>query len=429
MRPRTRFAATVAVIAAAALLAGCAGRGGAPADARTSRGPITIWYSNNEQEVAWGKQMVSAWNSAHPDEKVTAQEIPAGRSSEAVIGASIAAGNAPCLIYNTAPFVVAQYQKQGGLVDLSKFPGGAQYIEERTGDAAEQYRSADGDYYQLPWKSNPVMIFYNKKLFAKAGLDPDDPKLATYDEFLATARTLVDKGVSKYAIYPSPSSQFYQIDTDFFPLYAAETGGQGMVEKGKATFDDADGRKVADFWSTIYREKLAGNETYQGDAFADGLASMAIVGPWAVAVYKKVDWGSVPIPTSAGTPFSKTWTFSDAKNVGLYSACRNQATAWDVLKFSTSKAQDGKLLQTTGQMPLRTDLASTYASYFQKNPAYRQFGNQAARTAEVPNSPNAVAILQAIRDAYSGSVIFQRQKPADALKTAAQKVDFLAAQP
>lgn len=426
---RSRIAAAVAVVAVAGLLAGCAGRSGPPPDAKTSRGPITIWYSNNAQEVAWGRQMVRAWNAANPDERVTAQEIPAGRSSEAVIGASIAAGNAPCLIYNTAPFVVAQYQKQGGLVDLSLMPGGKAYIETRTGGAAAQYRSTEGGYYQLPWKSNPVMIFYNKKLFAKAGLDPENPELATYSEFLDTARTLVAKKVSPYAIYPSPTSQFYQINTDYFPLYAAETGGSGLVEDGKATFDGRKGLDVADFWATVYREKLAGNEQYQGDAFADGLSAMSIVGPWAVAVYKDVEWGSVPIPTSKGTPFSKTWTYSDAKNVGLYSSCRNQATAWDVLKFSTSRQQDGKLLSMSGQMPLRKNLADTYAGYFEKNPAYRQFGDQAARTAEVPNSPNAVAMLQAIRDAYSSSVIFQRQSPAEALKSAAQKVDFLAAQP
>ena len=34
------------------------------------------------------------------------------------------------------------------------------------------------------------------------------------------------------------------------------------------------------------------------------------------------------------------YTFSDAKNVGLFTACKNQGTAWDVLKFATSSEQD-----------------------------------------------------------------------------------------
>ena len=115
---------------------------------------------------------------------------------------------------------------------------------------------------------------------------------------------------------------------------------------------------------------------------------MAIVGPWAIAVYKgKVNWGSVPVPTKDGTPAADTWTFSDAKNVGLFTACKNQGTAWEVLKFATSEEQDCALLDKTGQMPLRKDLQTVYADYFTKNQAYKVFGDQAARTIEVPAGP------------------------------------------
>ena len=58
-----------------------------------------------------------------------------------------------------------------------------------------------------------------------------------------------------------------------------------------------------------------------------------------------------------------------------------------MLKFATSKEQDGKLLETTGQMPIRTDLPTTYADYFSKNPEYKTFADQASRTVEVPNVP------------------------------------------
>ena len=49
------------------------------------------------------------------------------------------------------------------------------------------------------------------------------------------------------------------------------------------------------FWETMYSERLAPKEKYNGDSFADGKAAMAIVGPWAIAVYgDKVDWGVAP---------------------------------------------------------------------------------------------------------------------------------------
>src|SRR5690606_25815173 len=104
MRRRSRMAMAVTLASGMLALAGCGGAStGGPID---SRGPIDIWYSNNEQEVAWGEQMVEAWNAEHPDEPISAQQIPAGRSSEEVIGAAIAAGTTPCLIFNTAPAAV-----------------------------------------------------------------------------------------------------------------------------------------------------------------------------------------------------------------------------------------------------------------------------------------------------------------------------------
>ncbi len=315
--------------------------------------------------------MVAAWNAKNPKEKVTAQEIPAGKTSEEVIGAAITAGNAPCLVFNTAPAAVPGFQKQGGLVPLDDFPGGKEYIESRTGDNAKQYKSPDGKYYQMPWKSNPVMIFYNKDLLKKAGVDPENPPLSTYDEFLATSEKIVSSGAAQAAIWPAPSSEFFQSWFDFYPLYAAESGGKQLVEDGKATFNDTEGKAVANFWATMYEKGYAQKEKYNGDSFADGKAAMSIVGPWAIAVYgDKVKWGAAPVPTSAGTSAEETYTFSDAKNVAIYSACKAKGTAWDLLKFATSKEQDGSLLDKTGQMPLRSDLEATYPEYFSSHPDY-----------------------------------------------------------
>ena len=196
----------IAALAAAGTLAltACSGGGGGGSGDGDleARGDITIWYSNNEAEIEWGKQMVEAWNADHPDEQVKAQEIPAGDSSEAVISAAITAGNAPCLIFNTSPAAVPQFEKAGGLVSLSSFEDGDDYINERSGDNAAQYSSADGEFYQMPWKSNPVVIFYNKAMFTAAGLDPEAPALSTYDEFLDTARTLTESGAA-----PTPSTR------------------------------------------------------------------------------------------------------------------------------------------------------------------------------------------------------------------------------
>jgi multiple sugar transport system substrate-binding protein len=424
------LAATLTTLALGVTAAcGTGGGSGDSSGATAATGPIKIWLSNNPEEIAWGKQMVKEWNAQNPGQKVTAQEIPAGETSEEVIAAAITAGNAPCLVFNTSPAAVPQFQKQGGLVPLDSFDGAVEYIESRSGEVAEQYKSPDGQYYQIPWKANPVMIFYNKDLFREAGVDPENPPLSTHQEFLETSRQIVDSGAAQAAIWPAPTSEFFQSWFDFYPLFAAETGGQQLVEDGQATFDSPEGQAVTDFWATMYEEGLSPKEAYNGDAFAEGKSAMSIVGPWAIAVYgEAVDWGVAPVPASDGIPFEETYTFSDAKNVSVYSACENQGTAWEVLKFATSEEQDGKFLEMTGQMPLRQDLQQVYADYFSQNPEYETFADQASRTVEVPNVENSVEIWQTFRDQYSSSVIFGEAPPEQAMKTAAEEITSLAGQ-
>ena len=400
-----------------------------PPRPQRATGPINIWYSNNAEEITWGEATVSAWNKAHSDQQVTANQIPAGKSSEEVIGAAITAGTTPCLIFNTSPAAVPQFQKQVGLVSLNDFADGASYIEARSGGQAAQYKSADGKYYQMPWKTNPVMIFYNKDVFQKAGLDASKPPLNTYADFLSTSAALVSKGGVKAAIWPSPTSEFFQPWFDFYPLFIAESNGKRLVENGVPQFASPDGIAVGNFWKQMYAQGLAPKEQATGDAFASGQAAMAIVGPWAIAVYgDKLNWGVVPIPTRDGMPASSIHTFSDEKSIGMYSSCKTRGTAWEFIKFATSADSDGSLLNITGQMPMRTNLPTAYADYFQSHPAYAMFADQASRTVEVPIVSNSVEVWQTFRDAYSKSVISGTLSVEEAFPAASDQIKKLVAQ-
>ncbi|HET7271474.1 MAG TPA: extracellular solute-binding protein [Rubrobacter sp.] len=407
-------------LAAAVVLSACGG--GGSSEATKATGPIKIWYSDNPQEISWGKATVKRWNEEHPKEKVTGQEIPAGETSEAVIQAAITAGNAPCLVWNVAPAAVPQFQRAGGLVPLDSFDGGVEYARKRTGDRVDQYVSSDGKLYQLPWKSNPVMIIYNKDLFQKAGLDPENPKVATYDEFFQTSKTINSKlGIAP--IWPSADQTFYQSWFDYYPTFIAATGGDQLVENGKAQFDSATGLEVADFWRSMYDAGLIPQESSPVDAFAEEKSAMSMVGPWAVAVYTDVDWGVVPVPTPDGKSPEEIHTFSDAKNVSIFSACKNQKTAFEYMKFATSEESDGRLLEMTGQMPLREGLEQKYADFFDENPLYAKFAEQSSRTVEVPNVENSIQMWQKFRATYSESVIFGKEPVDKAFPAAAKDIE------
>ena len=113
------------IISLGLVLAACGGgSSNSASQAATAKGPINIWYSNNAEEITWGTATVAAWNTAHADQTIAADQIPAGKSSEEVIGAAITAGTTPCLIFNTAPAAVPQFQKAVGLVSSVISPTG-----------------------------------------------------------------------------------------------------------------------------------------------------------------------------------------------------------------------------------------------------------------------------------------------------------------
>jgi multiple sugar transport system substrate-binding protein len=199
-----------------------------------------------------------------------------------------------------------------------------------------------------------------------------------------------------------------------------------LIENGEPQFTTPDGLAAAEFWKSLYDQNLAPKEAYKGDSFADQKAAMAIVGPWAIAVYgDKVKWGAVPVPTKDGKDPKDIFTFSDEKSVGMYVSCQNTGTAWEFLKFATNKDNDGKLLEGTGQMPMRTDLTTAYPDYFTSHPNYSQFADQAARTVEVPIVPNSVEVWQTFRNAYSESVIFGKKPIEQSFNDAATKIKTL----
>ena len=145
------------------------------------------------------------------------------------------------------------------------------------------------------------MIFYNKDMFKKAGLDPENPPLKTYDEFLATSKKIVD---SKAALQPSSrrrpasSSSPGSTSTRCTPPSPVASRPSRTARRRSTT---TAGKDVWNFWAEMYEKGYTPQEKYDGDAFADKKSAMAVVGPWAIAVYKdKVNWGVVPVPTKAG---------------------------------------------------------------------------------------------------------------------------------
>ncbi|MFE0148837.1 ABC transporter substrate-binding protein [Nonomuraea sp. NPDC059007] len=181
---------TACLAGAAVLALGC----GSGADTRPGgRTEITLWQQKfTDQEDAWYKKAVAAYNKAQDKVVLKHQIVPADAWDQKMKAAQ-AAGKAPDLYtlnYSKAPGFArtGQIQALDPLIPAGKWTG----LQEPVLRSVE-YK---GRRFAYPMLVEPsAVLFYRKDLFAKAGLDPDRPP-ATWAELIAYGKRLTTRDVS-----------------------------------------------------------------------------------------------------------------------------------------------------------------------------------------------------------------------------------------
>ena len=368
-----RWNAQPLVLAARSSPAGGCGGGPATPTAATAHGPIKIWYSNNAEEVAWGKQMVDGLERRAPRPE---DHRPGDPDREELRGGHRRGDHrrqraVPDLQHRAGRGAAVPEAGRPGRRSTTSPDGSRLHRGAHRAKLAEQYKSPDGKYYQMPWKSNPVMIFYNKKIFAKAGLDPEQPAAGDLRRVPGHRQEGGRQRRRQVRDLAGADQRVLPVLVRLLPAVrrrdrrqAAGRGRQGAVHR-------RDGQAVADFWRTMYADKLAAQGDVQRRRVRrrqGGDGDRRPVGDRGL--HEQGRLGRRPGADPAGhARRARSTPSATPRTSAMYSSCKNRGTAWDVLKFATSKDQDGKLLAATGQMPMRTDLAATYADYFAKNPA------------------------------------------------------------
>ena len=160
------------------------------------------------------------------------QPIPEGQSSEEVILAAVVGKTTPDIYANMWQGNVEMYAHAGVLIPLDTLKGFLKFIQERCDtNVIKEITSSDGHIYQVPWKANPIMTIYNKKLFAANNIPP--PK--TYSAYLQAAETFkINNSSSTSAMrfgYTEVKPIWYQRLFNFYPLYLAASGGAHLIDK------------------------------------------------------------------------------------------------------------------------------------------------------------------------------------------------------
>src|SRR5450432_422993 len=195
---------------------------------------LLFWCSNNNQEIKLCSNLTETWNRNHPGTPLHMQPIPEGQSSEEVILAAVVGKTTPDIYANMWQGNVEMYAHAGVLIPLDTLKGFLNFIKERCDtNVIKEITSSDGHIYQVPWKANPIMTIYNKKLFAANNITP--PK--TYIAYLQAAETFKINNSSSTSPmrfgYTAVKVIWYERLFNFYTLYLAASNGLPLIVNNK----------------------------------------------------------------------------------------------------------------------------------------------------------------------------------------------------
>lgn len=257
---------------------------------------------------------------------------------------------------------------------IKDWPDWSQFEETAKGAAKAQ----DGKTYGIPDGTDTRGIWFNKQLFAKAGL-PEDWQPKSWDEVLQTARTLKDKlpGVTPINVYSGkPMGEASAMQGFEMLLYGTKdtlyNHGQGKWVVGSQGFKDA-----LNFVKTVYGEGLAlppkkaldpniGNKI-SNDMLPNGKLAMALDGSWLYNTWQQTgskpwpQWstvlGQAAMPTQDGggkgkISLSGGWTWA------IPAKSKNPGAAWRFIQHLQTQKNATKYATEGAQIAVRKDVAA-----------------------------------------------------------------------
>lgn len=285
-----------------------------------------------------------------------------------------------------------------------------------------------GKLYGLPIENTPVLLYYNKKMFTAAGLNPNKPP-TTWAEWAADAKKLT-KGSGPGGKPTQYGIAFGVHDTiEVMPILMWMADGGILSANGKQVLlNNAGSQKAVQYWTNLISHDhisplgLSGADADQ--LVSAGKAAMEVNGPWATTGYKTagIDYGLAPVPTGPnGQQITLGNTTSLAAGSNL-NAAQMKALA-QFYSFWIQKDSQTYFALHTGFPPLTTNVPT---SALKSNPdviAFSKYANTARALA--PGQPGFASIQNEVFDPAMEKILNNPNSTSSQLGSAAKQVQSL----
>lgn len=366
-----------------AMIAGFAGlmaASGASAEQHTLNMVVLAEDAGKIQKVA------DAYQAKHPDVTIKMQATPWDQYFQTAELRLSSKDKSVDLVYVDVP-LIASYASRGFLAPVPSSVDTSALVPSSV--SAGKY---NGALYGLPINNSAQVLFYNKKLFADAGITPPDGLTAggtatqaqadeiastkrwTWEQVADAARKLTVQKGGKTVVWGFSMDQInelYQLQPLGESLGTDVISPDGKTAQGY--LDSPAWEKAATFWSDLYNKwdvspkGLAHDEPPQ--FFANGQLALFAGGTWNLALFQKsgVDFGVAAFPYFKG---GKVLTPTGSWFIGVASTSANKDTAFDFAKFLTLSDEGTKIwFDANKQLPAYKPLLEEIS----KSPAFDAF--------------------------------------------------------
>ncbi len=385
-------------------------------------GKITVW-----SWVAYAFKdtgLMDEFKAEYPDIEVEFVDYKSGDVYQK-LGLAISAGSGAPDVVQVEGSNIGGFIEMNGLTDLTPWVKDS-YLKEMS-----QFKWADverdGKYYGMPWDSGPVVAYYRRDVFEKAGLSTDPAEVskmfATWDSYLETCKEIKTK--TGLACFSSSKAN------NNARLYEMMLWQQGMGyydADGKVTIDSPENiatlEKLGEFWTADVTSETAPwtDPWYAEFASPDESVATIVEAAWMgqflkswIAADTAGKWGVAYMPAfKEGQVRSAN---DGGSNLVIPEQSQNKEAAWAFIQFMLGRKENQ--IKQFEQFDLFPTIESAFTDpVFQKPDPF--FADQKTREiyADVAAQIPVAYIYGPYYTAMNGHVALAVQEYATGLKTA-----------
>jgi len=244
---------------------------------------IRWWHiSTQEDQKQYWQDLADDYMAANPGITIEITVLENAAFKEQ-LNVNMQAGDPPDIFESWGGAVLWNFADNGLVRNIAPELEG-EWKDTFSAQAALNLFGRDGEYYGVPWTWGAVGMFYNKALFAEAGLDPEAPP-ATWAEFLTAVDALKAAGITPIAL-----GEGEKWPGHFWWVYlATRLGGEDAFLAAydrSGSFEDEPFVEAGAYLKDLidmepFQEGfLAATHPESQGVFGDGNAAMMLMGQW-----------------------------------------------------------------------------------------------------------------------------------------------------